>query len=76
MILGSSGQTGLGIEKRQSGTFGVRVFPHVCSAAAGDSKAVGGGDTLDLLVHKVARRIPFSNVFLAGMSGFQLDGTS
>ena len=53
----------------------------VCShthfgTAAGDSKAVGGGDALDLLVHAVARWNLFSNVFLVGMRGSKPDGIS
>ena len=51
------------------------MFPHVFGAAARDSKDVGRRDKLDLLLQGILRRMPFSNVLIAGMSGFQQIGT-
>jgi len=52
------------------------VLPHVFGAAAGDSKAVEGENKLDLLLQSIIRGIRPSNVFAAGMSGFQQGDTS
>ena len=47
------------------------MFPHVFGAAAGDSKAIGGKDKLDLLFRNILRGVRPSNVFATGMSGSQ-----
>ena len=47
------------------------MFPHVFGAAAGDSKAIGGKDKLDLLFRSILRGVRPSNVFATGMSGSQ-----
>ena len=52
------------------------MVPHVLGAAAGDSKAVGRRDELNLLFQRIIRRIQSSNVLVAGMNGFQQGGTS
>ena len=52
------------------------MFPHVFGAAAGDPKAIGGRDKLDLLLQSILRGSRPRNVVVAGMSGSQPGETS